>query len=255
MTNGDIQFQTVSQLFLELRLPQAQAISIAATAVTQDQDRRCVGEVELSNLLPPACQNVHSKLGRIGRFANVHIATIAIEHVNAIGNCPSKRVQLEIVVVHALSFQTPALSWVLIVANQLLSLGINADNWPTVAQKELLLRLDILELGVAVWMLSTCLTFDIGFERIIHRLQQSAYCFGTGRMSFCLQPGAQMAQTAAQPFFITHRIACGFSFNQFLQNSLYRRVFFSTAGRPPPAKRTCSTGRCAKFCSSSCCPR
>ena len=133
VANGDIQLESVSQLFLELYFPQAQAIAVAATAITQDQDRRRTRKVELSNLLPPACQNVHNELGGIGRFSNVHISTVVIEYINAIGHCPSERIQLEIVVVDIFGFQTPALSRILEVADQLLFLRIDADNRPTIA--------------------------------------------------------------------------------------------------------------------------
>jgi hypothetical protein len=151
-----------------------------------------------------------------------------IDQVNSIRNGTSKRIQFEIMIVDTLGLQTPALTVVLEIANQFLLFDINADDWPAFAQKVLFLRLNVLKLRVSVWMLLPGLTFDIGFERIIHLFQQSPNRIWTGYIALGFQAVAQMSQTTPQPFLGIHRIACCLWLDQGLQSSLYRRVFFST---------------------------
>jgi len=97
--------------------------------------------------------------------------------------------------------------------------------------------------------------FDIGFERIVLLSQQAAQCHSTGCMSRAFQFSAQMTQTAARPFVLTHGVATCLSFYQLPQGTAYLRVFFSTASRPPPSIRTRCVGRSSSKASSSRRPR
>jgi hypothetical protein len=74
------------------------------------------------------------------------------------------------VVVDHFGCLAPTPSSILEIADQFFFLGIYADYWPAVAQKELFLRLNVLKLRFAIRVLRASQPLVIGFERIVSLL-------------------------------------------------------------------------------------
>jgi len=72
--------------------------------------------------------------------------------IDAIRSGSSLSILEEIVDIYLFCLSTPSASRVLEVANQLLFLGIHADNWVTSRHKALLHPCHVAELTVSVWM-------------------------------------------------------------------------------------------------------
>gem|GEM_PF-2607054 len=76
MANGDFQTQMVSQLFLDLLLPQVRTTTIAAAGICQDQKLGLTWVEQTTLTLPPADNHVHSELGSVGGLAHINIAQV-----------------------------------------------------------------------------------------------------------------------------------------------------------------------------------
>ena len=163
-------------------------------------------------------------------------------------------IQLEVMVVDVFHVPAPTQASILKVANQFFLLGIHADHWPTIIQKELLLGFHVLKLPVSIRVLRTCQPLDVGFERVTHFLQQAPHGPGTARWSFTFNwplKCRKLLRTHFCPFIGLPAVSGSTSSCK----SASIAGFFSTGGRPAPAKRTRSDGRSARSCSNSCCPR
>ena len=77
---------------------------------------------------PPVGDPLDRKLRGIGALADVDVAPLVGQIVNAIGDGFAERVLLKIMLVHGVGGVTPAPARVLEVADQLFFLGVHANN-------------------------------------------------------------------------------------------------------------------------------
>ena len=100
VADADRDAQLVGQL-LQLKLPQPGPITVAATAVGGDEDftRRTV--TLLAQVLPPAAQTVHRKLGGVGTDSHAHPCLVVSHIVDPVRGDPTQ-LALEVVSLHRL---------------------------------------------------------------------------------------------------------------------------------------------------------
>lgn len=99
-------------------------------------------------------------------------------------------------------------------------------------------------------------TLYIGLERIVRFSQETTHRHPTGCMIHVFQFGAQMTQTAANPFVLAHGITACLSFYQRCSTrSLSPGLLFNQRATPPPSNRTRSVGRPCTEASNSPRPR
>src|SRR5712692_8018512 len=108
MTDGHAQPTRIHELMLQSILPQAWAITIAATAIGQEQHFWCRGIVRAAKVAPPPAQGVDRESGGIGRGPDIDIAGVALRIIKAVrdGNALGQRTK--IIDVHTMRVAAPA---------------------------------------------------------------------------------------------------------------------------------------------------
>jgi hypothetical protein len=86
VTDHHFKTELVGQTLLELVLPQPEPITIAAAAITQDQQLSLVGERRPVWLLPPVDNGLDRKLSGISRGPDINVTKIMLHVVDAVGN-------------------------------------------------------------------------------------------------------------------------------------------------------------------------
>ena len=153
MTDGHHQPESVAELALELGFPQARTISVTAPRIGQDHELRGVRVGHTPALLPPLRNRRDGKLRCIGRRADIDRPRVAPRVIDAIRHSPAEGVSQAIMHVDLFRLLAPRLASILKVAKQCLLLGIDADDRPPSRCPGRFLRLNVLELGIAVRML------------------------------------------------------------------------------------------------------
>jgi hypothetical protein len=228
MTNRDLKSVMIRHC-LQFEFPKSRPATIAASAIGQNQELAIVPKTATSRSLPPRCNGIDGKLRRVGRQANINVAPILARQVKAIRCGPTRSVLKKIVTVHLFRFQTPGLSSVLEVADQLFFLGIHADYRPTGLQKPFLLSGDVAKLPIPIRMRRSGNSFPIGFERKFPFAKQTPHGHRINRVTLRTQQLAQAFQTEAHPLLLRHGIAAGVFLDQGQQIFLKLGAFFQWA--------------------------
>ncbi len=234
VTDGHGQVKGIRQFGLELLFKKTRAIAIAAAAVGNGID---------------------GKLSRIGGMTDVDVTLLVSLIIDAIGPRARQGIVGKIVHIDLGSLLTPKLSSLIEGANQLLFLGVNADDGPACQSEGLALALQIEELGITRWMVFGCQAFDIAFASDLGLIQPATNRLSAQAMPLIPQGTLQTAQTAHNPAPTVDRVPCHFIAHQIHEPFLGYRLFFSHAGRPAPGSRTRPCSRFAKSSASSWRPR
>src|SRR5882672_4913051 len=154
---------------LQLVLPDVRPIAVAAAGVGRDEYLTRLGVALRANLIPPCLDRGHREHWRVVVDADADEAVVGGEVVDAVRDCLADRIGRKVVDVHqvGLALGLPLASAVLEVADQLLLLGVDGDDRDAPLDAVLRLRVDVLELRVAVGMLGT-------FDGLVWRLQAVA---------------------------------------------------------------------------------
>src|SRR5262249_8986127 len=127
------------------------------------------------------------------------MAPVPDQFIDAEGDGPAFGRTGEIVLVDLLGFLTPCLAVVPEVPDQLLLLGVDADDGPPCGGEGFPLRCDIPELLVPLRAVRSTLPLFplVGLERVAHLPEQAPHRARARRVPLILQPLAQSYRTAA----------------------------------------------------------
>src|SRR5215468_393144 len=149
------------------RLSEPHTRTIRAAAVGRDRQFSCM-RIALSSLaFEPATDRMHGELGSIARDPDADEAGVGGHIVYAIRHDLAEFLVLEVVHVHTprIAFRTVIGSDILEVADQLLLLRIDGDDWLLSGLRCNDLRVDMFELGISVGMLRAFVRLAIGLAR------------------------------------------------------------------------------------------
>ena len=245
VTNRDLEPVTIRQ-FLQSELPQSGPATVAASAISQNQEFVGLPIAVTPRCLPPSRNRVDGKLGCVGRQAHINAAPVLVWQVKPIWGRPARSFLKKVMTIHLVRFQTPGLPGVFKVADQLFFLGVHADHRPAGLQKPLLLSGDVAKLPISIRMRRTGDSFPAGLERELPFAKQTPNSHRINRVALRTQQSAQAFQAETHPLLLRHGIAAGLLFDQGQQVCLNFRTFFSTGGRPAPGRRVRPFGRSFK---------
>ena len=129
MADGHLQPESVTQLLLDLRLPDPRAAAVRAAGVRQHQQAVGVRKGTLTFLPPPVADRLDREARRIEAVTDHDIAVVPRHVVDSVGNGLADRVLRPVMHQHRIGLLTPALPGAFEVTDQLLFFRINADDW------------------------------------------------------------------------------------------------------------------------------
>src|SRR5512138_1063249 len=151
MADVDHETESVGEL-LQLVLPDARAVAVAAARVSGDEELARLRVAERTNLLPPRLDRGDGELRRVVVDAHADEAIVRADVVHAVRNRLADRLVWEVVDVDQLGLPLglSLAATVLEVAHELLLLGVDGDHWDTAFEATLGGRVDVLELCVSI---------------------------------------------------------------------------------------------------------
>lgn len=204
MANHDLNAELVSQLFLDLLLPQPVTAIVAAAGVGQNQQLVFTAKAWPAGVSLPLGNGTGGKLRCIIGIANVDIALVMGQVINAIRHSPTQRILTKVMDMDLFRLLGPLATLIAKVADELLLLGIDTDNRIAIGEKQLLDPPDVAELFVPVGMIWASQTFAIAVESIFQFLQQAAHRrWPHPKLALRQLPG-NGRQTAPHPFLLAH---------------------------------------------------
>src|SRR6516164_7578893 len=149
---------------LQLALPKVNAGTIAAAAVSRDDQALRVGIAGLAEPLPPATDALDREFRRVGIDADVDPALVGPDIVNPVGRYFSLSLNFEVVDEHRFGITLGAqlLAAVLKIPDELLFLRIDRNRWLTGRQRSLHCDIDVFELRIAIGMLTALAGLAVG---------------------------------------------------------------------------------------------
>src|SRR5215470_20244646 len=163
MAHRDGQAEGITQLVLEVLFPGPEIVTVAAASVGEDQHLAGMGIRQPAAMAPPVFQAIDRKFGCVSGYSHCNVPGIFGEIVDAKRNCHTSRIARE-VRVDLDRLATPAFSLSSIVSDELLLFCINADDGKPFSNKLCFKSDDVLELLVAVRMLSSCLLLLVDLQ-------------------------------------------------------------------------------------------
>src|SRR5712692_4178529 len=229
---------------LQLELPHAQAIAVAAPAIRRDQQAPRPRVQPVAFEPPPAPDRGHRKGARVVVGAHVHEPFVAGQIIHAVGIGPRHRGSRKIVALHEgrplASAPLPAL--VLVIPDQLLLLRVHGDDRSAPGQRPADLIIDVLELRVAVGMIRAFLGLPVPLEAVVHRAQKLRHLLMADRMVLAREFRRERPRALARPAQRGLRVAA----RQWLHQGFQRSRQLGVAHQErvaPPAGPPDSSGR------------
>src|ERR1039457_2225323 len=150
VTDGDRQLPGVHQLLLQRPLPGPALITIAATAIGENEQMRMRAVEPLSLLTPPVADRLDGKGRGVVRSAHTDRAAIGLQVVDAVGDGHAECLGAEVVIVDLHRLSAPAAARILEATDEFLLFGVDADDRLTATDKTLTLSSDMPELPIAL---------------------------------------------------------------------------------------------------------
>src|SRR5262249_39459586 len=218
MANGDLQTSFIGQL-LQLGLPQPGPVPVAAATVSGDQHTLGVGVGLLPHHVPPAPDARHRKRCSIMIRSHIHPTRVLRRVIHPIWSDLAQLGNLKIMDADSLRLslrpQLPSLSFE--IPYQLLLFRIDRNDRLIGGLKCLDLLVNMLKLGIAVWMRAPLERLPVGLQAIVQLMEQCCYHPVAGLMSHPLQFVGKLAHTLGCPAQWRFRIASGHWFYKTLQ--------------------------------------
>ncbi len=166
VANGDWDSEDVCEFLLEAKLVDAGSRSIAPARIRKHEEALRLRIPPCPVLSPPPDKAVDGEVRGVGRDSDVEETSVRRQVVKAVGSRTALSVVGEIVSVDLVGLETPRAAGVLEIADQLLLLGVNADNGLTGFQEGLLLLAYVSELLVPVGVRRPSEALSVPFERV-----------------------------------------------------------------------------------------
>lgn len=205
--------------------PKARPVSIAASAVTQQQDFLHTGVGGPADFRYPCLQAVHCKLRSVRGGTDHDRSAIPNRLVKPVGRSDGRCLTTEIVLVDEFRISTPGSSLISEVADELLLLGVHAQDGAAGILESLPEVGDQLELSVAVRMLGLGDAFSVDSKRVLSVLEQLARSIGAEAHPMGSHFLTDRARVFPAPLLVTHGIAGRVRLHQFVQEC-HHVVFF-----------------------------
>lgn len=203
--------------------------------------------------LPPVLKRVHGEVSRVTGGRHADMPRVALLIIDPIGRGPAFRVRGKVMGIDLRRCLAPRLAGILELADQFLFLGVHADMRIAAAAEIRPPLGDVSELPVPLGMLPALVQhLAVAAQSKLPASQQPANGCRAGPTVQCLR---QPAEPRPHPLFLGARIPGRFRINALQEVGNERWIFFSTRGRPPPGRRTWSTGRSSRSAASSSRPR
>src|SRR5215475_10551879 len=172
VADGDAQPRLRGQL-VELGLPQAGAVAVAAARVGENQQGRGPRVRAAPHAFPPAADRFDGELRGVVVGPDADPAMVAGQIVHAVRDYLAQLGVDEVMNLHPLrlSFGSPFPPRILEVAHQLLLLRIDRDDRLPAALKGARLPINVLELGVAIGMAGSLARLAVGLQAVLEGLQ------------------------------------------------------------------------------------
>jgi len=161
---------------LQFDLPQSHARTVAAAAISGDQQAAGIGIALAPHQLPPASDGVDRESRGVVVDAHAHPAGVAGDIVDPIGNRPTQFGDDKIVHANVLgrTLRPPFASGVLEVADEFLLLGVDRDRRLPRRERFFHPIVDVVELGVAIGIVRPLACLAVGLQTVIELVQQFA---------------------------------------------------------------------------------
>lgn len=237
MCDNDRQADFVCQA-LQFPFPQPAAIAIGPAPVGLNQQLGRIGIGRPALGVPPAPNDIDSKLSRLMRDTYADETPIAGHIVDPIRNRLAIGIAGKISGQHRACFAAPGAPGVLEIADQFLLLGIHANCRLFSLQKRASLAGQIAHLLVSVGILSFAAFLAIVAQRVTQLLQQTPDGFTADLKLLATQLFNQLAQRLTDPLRAVDGVARRRILQQPAQCFKELGSFFSIVGRPAPARRT-----------------
>src|SRR5208337_4393648 len=226
---------------LQFNLPQADAVSITSPTIRTNQQVRRVGIYCPAHPKPPASNTSHREARRVMVRTDVDPPHVLANIIHSIRNNFGKFGRGKIVNLHffGLPFRLPFLAAILKIPHQLFLLGVHRNDRLMASQKSLYPAIDILKLGISIWMTCAFKRFGIRFQTVIQSMQQLRHRHVAYGIPFPSQLLRQLASAFARPPQGRPGIPAGYRVNQglqFLQNirMIFRYVLSAASRLPNP---------------------
>src|SRR5216683_2861117 len=195
--------------FLQLELPQTEAIAIAATGIGRNQQAGRLRVHRVAHAPPPTADALHRKRRRIMVDPHTDPRFVLRHVVDPVRSDSAQFADDEVVHTHLLwlAFGTQLAPAVLERTDQLLFLGVHRDGRFTGPQLLLDRAIQVFKLSVAVWMFAAFQCFLIGLQTVAQVVEQLRHHTMAGLVPLCLERLGQLAHALARPAQRRLRIA------------------------------------------------
>src|SRR5713101_749261 len=236
MAHPDDHSQFIGQL-LQRHFPESAPTAIAATAISSDQQFLRLRIQGLPQLLPPPPNRRDRKFGGIVLDAHTHPAEVRREVINAVRNRLAQLLVGKVVAAHesGMALETPFPPIVFEISDQLFLLGVDRDDRLGTSLKGGHFCRNMLELCIAIWMLTALVRLAIGLQAVAQFMQQVRDFLPSDLKPLLLQFYRQSPDALAGPPQGRLRITARCGFYQRLQRSWQVRLphhqWFASATR------------------------
>ena len=152
VANHDFNPKLIGQLLLHLYLPLPIATAVTATGITEDKQFIFMSKAGPVRILPPLGDGISGESRGVTRCADVHIALVMGQVINAIRGSPADGIRPKIMGINLDGSLAPISSRILEIADQLLLFGIHTDNRVSRGHEKLSNTTDEAELTPSVCM-------------------------------------------------------------------------------------------------------
>ena len=237
--HGDREPVHIAETVLEGVLPRAGAVGVAAAAIGEQDELGGLGIAGSAFAAPPSSEVVDGEEGGVGGDADRDEAAVGERVVDAVGDGQAGGMGAEVVVVDRDRGRLPRDAGVAEASDQLFFLGVDAEDRGVEAGTVTAQAVDELELVVAFGGRGGREALVVHPQGVAQVAQQAGDgARGHRQVDDIGEVGGEVAGGATGPAQFGTGVASGVVAEQNDELGAQRRLFFSSAWRPPPALRT-----------------
>src|SRR5258708_18347747 len=209
-------------MWLAVMRPRAASATVAATAVRTQKPFGGPGIISSSYPQPPLTKTFDRKFRRIMGYPDVHKTLIPMHIVSPLGNsCPHRQAR-EVIRVHLsrFAFRTPRPSRILKITHPLFLLGVDRQDWLSLADEISDPCIDGAKLFISVRGSAALFVFGVPLNRVAQGTQFPMHGSLAHRMPLATQLFGNAIRRFTRPLQRTHGIPCRGLFHDLLQGPL-----------------------------------